>query len=217
MLQRRPIRITAALGLALASLTLACDNNEYFPTQSAGGGIGGGGGGGGAPVNFGFADPVGDRLAGDDDIGSPDIVRMSGSYDADALTIVLTFDAPVVPWSENQLNSLDGFVDLDVDESALTGIPAAGDEYGANAGLGADFFLNLRDVGGTQMNLMRADGKQFTIVQAEFDGKTVTVELPRSALGDDEDGLRMSVVVGHPGSPATDLAPNQGSWAITGR
>lgn len=213
MLQRRPIRITAALGLALASLTLACDNNEYFPTQSAGGGLGGGG----TAARFSFTDPAGDRLVGDDDIGSPDIVQVSGSYDAEGLVLVLTFDAAVVPWSENQLNSLDGFVDFDLDESTATGIPAAGDGYGANAGLGADYFLNLRDVGGTQMSLMRADGKQFSIVSARFEGRTVTVEVPRSALGNDEGGLRMSVVVGHPGSPATDLAPNEGHFTVAGR
>lgn len=214
MFQRRPIRITAALGLVLASLTLACDNNEYFPTQSAGGGPVGGGG---APANFSFTDPAGDRLAGDDGIGSPDIVQVSGSYDADKLVLVLMFDAAVVPWSENQLNSLDGFVDFDVDENSATGIPAAGDDYGGSAGIGADFFLNLRDVGGSQMTVMQADGKQFSVVSARFDGKTVTVEVPRSAFGDDEDGLRMSVVVGHPGSPATDIAPNDGHWTVAGR
>lgn len=215
MLQRRPIRTTAALGLALATLTLACDNNEFFPTQSAGGG--GGPGTGGTSASFSFTDPAGDRLAGGDDIGSPDVVQVSGSYDADELTIVIIFDAAVVPWSANQLNSLDGFVDFDVDENESTGIPAAADESGGNAGLGAELYLSLRDVGGTHMTLVHTGTKEFTGVPALFEGRTVTIRVPRAALGDSDGRLRMATVVGHPGTPATDFAPDEGNWTITGR
>lgn len=214
MTKRRPTRITAAIGLALTTFALACDNNEYFPTQSAGGAEMGGGG---LPAAYSFSDPVNDRIAGDAGIGAPDIVRVSGSYDADALTIVLTFESAVVPWSANQLNSLDGFVDLDVDENAATGIPAAADEFGGRAGMGAEYYLSLRDVGGTQVTLVNVGSKQFTGVPALFEGRSVTIRVPRPALADDDGRLRMAVVAGHPATPATDFAPNEGHWTIIGR
>ncbi len=220
MLQRRSFRITAALGFALAAFTLGCDNNEYFPTQSAGGGGLGAGGsvGGGSSANFSFTDPVNDRVAGEAELGAPDIVQVSGSYDERALTLVLIFDAPVVPWSANQLNSLDGFIDFDLDENESTGIPAAADEFGGNAGIGAEMYLSLRDVGGTHMTLVHAGTKQFTGVPAVFEGKTVTIRIPRSDLADDVDGrFRMALVVGHPAHPATDFAPDEGYWSVAGR
>ena len=218
MLQRRSIRITAALGLALAAFTLGCDNNEFFPTQSAGGAGLSGGVGGGSSANFSFTDPINDRVAGEAELGAPDIVQVSGSYDDSELTLVLIFDSPVLPWSANQLNSLDGFVDFDLDEDQSTGIPAAADEFGGNAGLGAEMYLSLRDVGGTHMTLVHAGTKQFTGVPAVFEGKTVTIRIPRTDLADDVDGrFRMAVVVGHPAHSATDFAPNDGYYTVVGR
>ena len=76
----------------------------------------------------------------------------------------------------------------------------------------------LRDVGGTHVTLVTPSTKEFSGVPALFEGRSVTIRVPRGALADDLDGrLRMAVVVGHPGSPATDLAPNQGNWVVTSR
>jgi hypothetical protein len=168
----------------------------------------------GAPFDFQFTDPAGDTLAppadAPADLPPPiDLVGVSGSVTPDRVTIVLEFVDPVSPWSARVPNSLDGFLDLDTDESASTGLASAG-----GTGLGADYYLDLRDLKPGQLALVNYAGRSFVYVPVTFAGNTVTIEIPRGDLGDDDGQFLMSLVVGVNGQPITDIAPDHGGFAV---
>jgi hypothetical protein len=199
--------VTAAL--AGASLLAACDLNEYLPTQTAGGSGGGGGGG----RSFSFTDPTGDLRPEASAPDAPDAVTLSGSVSADTVVIRLTFRAAITPFSEGRSNSLDGFVDLDLDENAATGIPGAVDEVGGATGLGADVYLDLRDLTSTSVNLYEAGSSTGTAVPATFATTSVTIRVPRALLRDDDGRFRLSALVANPDGP-TDFIPNTGFLTV---
>lgn len=199
----------ALLAATAAGSLAACDNSEYlFPTQSAGG-TGSGGAGG-----FNYTDPAGDLRSTAE--GAPDAISFSGSPRGDTLVVTLTFRTPIAPWSEDRPNSLTGFIDFDLDEDPDTGIPAAVDEEGGSTGMGAEYYVSLRDLsGGDAVSLFAVESQQSTLVPARFTTNGVTIRIPRSLLPDTEPGYKVAAVVGHRASAATDFVPNTGS--VTGR
>lgn len=172
-----------------------------------------------APFDFEFADPAADTIpprAGTPADAPPgaDLVQVRGRVERDHIVLVLQFGEPVVPWSRGAANSLDGFLDLDLDESAATGTPGAGGAAGSAPGLGAEFYLDLRDPRAGRMVLIEPAARRFVLVPARFEGTSVTIEIPRAELGNDDGEFRMGVVIGVPGRPITDVAPNSGNYAV---
>ena len=186
---------------ALAALALGCGSPAALTDP-------------GSPFDFAFDDPAGDTVAppadAPADLPPPiDLVAITGSVTPDRVTIVLTFVDPVSPWSAHLPSSLDGFLDLDTDESASTGLTSAG-----GTGLGADYYLDLRDLKPGQLALVNYAARSFGYVPVTFAGNTVTIEILRSDLGDDDGQFLMSLVVGVEGQPITDVAPDQGGYAV---
>jgi len=189
------------LGAALAALAIGCGSGTALTDP-------------GTPFDFAFDDPAGDTLPPPAeppaDLPPPiDLVAVSGSVTPDQVTIVLEFVDPVSPWSAHAPNSLDGFVDLDTDESSLTGLASAG-----NTGIGADYYVDLRDAESGHVALVDFAGRSFVFVPATFQDKKVTIVIPRTALGDDDGQFLMSLVVGTRGQAITDVAPDHGSYAV---
>lgn len=207
----------AALALALSSLLVGCDNNEYFITQPAGGGIGSGGnsGTGSADGSFSYSDLRGDLLSGSASAGAPDILTVSGRFDSQQLAIDVTFAAPIVPWTLDAENSLDGFLDLDIDGDASTGVASAVDDFGGDTGLGVEYYLALRSADGTSVALVNPASKATVLVPATILESTLSIRIDRSVLrGTTGREVRFALVAGNPTSPATDFAPNRGYWSI---
>ncbi|HEU4629347.1 MAG TPA: hypothetical protein VFS08_06355 [Gemmatimonadaceae bacterium] len=203
-------RRLAPAALVGAVLLAACDLNEYLPTQTSGGG---GGGGGDA---FSFTDPMGDLRPEASAADAPDALALSGSVDGDTITIRLVFRAAVARFSEGRSNSLDGFVDLDVDENATTGIPAAVDEVGGATGMGADFYVDLRDATASTVTVLEAGETTGTSVPATFGTTTVTIRVPRTLVEEDDGRFRLSALVGNPDGPS-DFVPNSGFLTVGDR
>ena len=177
------------------------------------------------PVNepaydFSFADPAGDTTEFTEPDVVPkgiDLVKVSGSVDPDEVRLTLEFAEPVSPWSAGTDTALDGFVDFDADENRSTGIRDAGEEAGGSFELGADFYLDLRDNGSGRMALVDAAKRTFSWVKAAFNGTTVEVTIPRSALviGTDADNrFFLGVMVTTKGRPVTDVAPNESHYLV---
>jgi hypothetical protein len=171
-----------------------------------------------APFEFEFADPAGDTLATPPaappaGARAPDLVRVSGRVERGTIRFVLEFAEPVAPWSARAPNSLDGFLDIDLDENALTGIAGAGAGAGGDPDLGAEFYVDLRDPQGGRMALIEPARRRFVLIPARFEGSRVTIEIPRGELGPDDGQFHFALVVGLPGRPVTDVAPNTGHFA----
>ncbi|MGE0554816.1 MAG: hypothetical protein AB7R55_15410 [Gemmatimonadales bacterium] len=189
-----------ALGLSLSAL-VACSSDLVAPGKEDK-----------APFDFAFTDPVADTLP--PDASTPegagrgaDLVGISGSVSADEVTLILTFNEAVAPWSEGAPNSLDGVIDLDVDENLTTGIGDA-----ATGGIGADYYLDLRDASSGTVSLVDVLERSFVFVPARFEGTTVTITVPRSRLGGDDGEFAMTALVGVRSRPVTDVAPETGSY-----
>lgn len=207
----RTCRAPHVLALAAAAFLGACDNSEYaYPTQAAGG-VGGG------SASFSVSDPVGD-LRGTVGDGAPDATSLSGTVGADTITVTIGFRTPISPWSAGRPNSVTGFIDLDLDRNAATGIPAAIDENGGSAGQGVEFYVMLRDNDdGASVGLVRVATQDAYRIPASFTPTAVTVRIPRVLLGDDTPGFSISAVVGHAANEATDFVPNAGHVVVGGR
>lgn len=205
-------RSLPALAAAAALAGLAgCDMNEYYVTQSAGGG-------GTSGEAFSFTDLTDDLLPNADRDGAPDVLRLSGSVRADSIVVTLTFVDEITPWSGGAVNGLDGFVDFDTDESTNSGIPAAVDEYGGSANMGADWYVSLRDAnGGNRVALVDAVSGESIAVPARFAARAITFTIPRSVMDETDGTFRMAAVVGHRTSEATDFAPNAGHYRVAPR
>jgi len=189
-----------ALGLVLSAL-VACGADLVAPGNEDK-----------APFDFAFTDPVADTVPPDADTPpdagrGADLVGISGSVSADEITLILTFNEAVAPWSEGAPNSLDGVIDLDVDENVSTGIGDA-----ATGGIGADYYLDLRDPSSGKVSLVDVLERSFVFVSARFDGTTVTITIPRSRLGGDDGEFAMTALVGVRNRPMTDVAPETGSF-----
>jgi hypothetical protein len=202
-------RRLVTVALAGAALLAACDLNEYLPTQSSGGAGGGSGGG----DSFSFTDPTGDLRPEASAADAPDAVALTGSVGRDTLTIKLVFRGVISRFSEGKSNSLDGFVDLDLDENASTGIPSAIDEVGGASGLGADYYVDLRDVTESSVYLYEAGTSSGTPIPATFGTTSVTVRVPRVLVKDEDGRFRISALVSNPTGPS-DFVPNSGFLTV---
>lgn len=198
-------RPLAALALVAIASTLAC-GAERVPVAPF------------EAFSYAFTDAEGDTLANAATLPQRalDVTGISGSVDASSIVVELRFSTPVRPWSEQATGSVDGFVDMDIDNDAATGIPGAAAEFGGSAPLGAEYYLSLRDeIGpGRSVGLVRVADYSFRPVAATWEGNVMRVTIPRAAMQDDDGTMRLSVVVGHPQDPATDFAPSSGYYVV---
>ncbi|MFL5576997.1 MAG: hypothetical protein ACJ79S_13610 [Gemmatimonadaceae bacterium] len=188
--------------LVLATVAAACSADR-----------GTGPGGGSA---FAFDDAVADTLAASEPttVRAIDATRVAGRVTDDTIEIVLTFREPVATWTDSVANSLDGFVDIDVDENRATGIPADIDEEGlGSAEMGSDYYVSLRDDGAGHVALVDPATGSANSIPATFSGSTVTIRVPLALVGRDDGNFTMAAVIGN-GDRPTDLLPNGGHYTV---
>lgn len=175
-----------------------------------------GGGGDFEPFGFSFTDPANDTLAHETASTrvALDLLDVSGTVDGTSLVITLTFSSPIAPWSHQAAASVDGFIDLDLDENSETGIAGAAGEFGGSAPLGAEYYVSLRDIEPGFVALIEVATYTHRIAPATWSGSTMQVTLPRARLADADGQFRLSVVIGHPERPATDFAPSDGFYTV---
>lgn len=208
-------RATSSVRLAVASSVIAaavaaitaCSGGEPAGTAAF------------TAYDFALTDPAGDTLVHADTAphASLDVTGISGSVNALSLVVRLTFTRPVAPWTAQTAGSVDGFVDLDVDENSATGIPGAASEYGGSAPLGSDYYVDLRDVSAGHVALRRVTSGTSSpewAVAATWSGSTMEITIPRSLLSDPDGQFRLSAVVGNADIPATDFAPSDGYYRV---
>jgi hypothetical protein len=168
------------------------------------------------PVPVRFTDPAGDTVAAAvPTVRANDVVATQITVLADTLLLQIELAAAVSPWSLGQPNGFDGFLDFDVDNNALTGIPAASNQYGVDAQLGAEWFLDFRDDGAGTIDLANAvNTSQRVAVPIRFLGSIVEIRVPRAALGETDGRFGMAYIVEMEDRPVSDFVPNAGHYAI---
>jgi hypothetical protein len=163
-------------------------------------------------------DPPGDVPAGT----SPDIVAVAVERDDETITFRVRFaDAPPLDVSEE-----DGWIDMlliGIDVPPLGSPPVApGGEWS-----GADFFLGTHGPFEDGMLVRTAAGKippvelMRTDIPLVTDGATLSLLVPRSALGDPET-FSISVAAARewneagdePAGAKPDIAPDTGTWTV---
>lgn len=187
---------------ALFGLAIGCGSNPTGPANEA-------------PIDFTFADPVGDTVVATTNPGQVpglDLVSVNGTLTRDELKLTLEFGSEITRWTDGLPNGLDGFVYFDVDEDTGTGFQDQARD------LGVDFYLDLRDNGFGKVAVVEQAKRRFVLVSAKFEGTQFSVTIPRSAITlatDLKTDLLFGVDVSARGrKPIVDQAPDSGSVAI---
>lgn len=160
------------------------------------------------------ADPVGDTFgAGAVQL---DLVQLSAEVVGSDFVVALGFDGAISAPDSGQNNALDGFIDLDLDQSGASGRVPWSDLLrldGGATGMGNEAYVDLRsyDVDGTVQLFDDASGGVLGRVPLVLGGTTARVQIPLALLGGDR-SVDVAAIVGTL-LEATDVAPNQGSVA----
>lgn len=156
-------------------------------------------------------DPVGDPFGN----RGPnwDITSMTLTRDAEAVTVVLEFSSNLIAPFTGDSNAMIGFVDFDTDQDTTTGDFSIVDAFrrdSGSTGMKKDYRVDFANL---DADSMASVFNEEAIVQGKvkpvYQGKTVTLRIPRSMLGNDDGFLWASAIVGSIGSP-TDFVPQQG-------
>lgn len=181
--------------------------------DSAGPGAGGGNGNITATVT----DPTGDTY-GVDSV-QWDLTRITIARDTGGITVTLDLSADVLsPVSLDDTATL-AFVDFDTDQSAATGISSIVDDNrpGTGAtGMGVDYFVDIADFNlDSTVNVVNASFVVTGTLRPTFNGKQITVRIPRAMLGGDDGFLNAAAIVGTAIEP-TDIVPENGHLKVGG-
>ena len=161
-----------------------------------------------------LTDPAGDTFR----TNAPwDLAALSLARDAGALMVALDFTRDVVAPIADDPGALVALVDLDLDQDAETGSSAVADEFrqdGKSTGLGVDARIYFADVDAAgKVAVVDGDGRETGRVAPTYDGRRVTVRVPRSMLADDDGYVNAAAIVGIVGAPA-DIAPSIGNLTL---
>ncbi|MFN8573709.1 MAG: hypothetical protein U0132_16760 [Gemmatimonadaceae bacterium] len=165
-----------------------------------------------------FDDPVGDTIitAGTNVFPRAlDVSKVRVGLTTDTLFVRLDFTAPITLWSANTPESVDGFVDFDVDDNATSGGLSAVDEFGfGTANLGVDFYVSLRDDGLGNILWRSFTTRQWRTGGITATARSITLRLPRADIGELDGVFGLSALVAGQARVATDAVPNQGHFRI---
>ncbi|HEU5184273.1 MAG TPA: hypothetical protein VFU01_06875 [Gemmatimonadaceae bacterium] len=157
------------------------------------------------------ADPTGDTLGG----GGVqwDVTSLTIQADTAHVTVLLDFTADLISPVTGDPTAMVAFLDLDVDQDSTTGVRAIVDDFrtdGGSTGLGTDYLLNLGVYAAdSTVALITVEGVEAGRIKPVFTGRRLTVRIPKTLLGGDDDGLNAAMIVGRTGGP-TDFVPNAG-------
>lgn len=144
-----------------------------------------------------------------------DVSKVRVGTTADSVFVRIEFTSPISLWSANTPESVDGFVDFDLDDDATTGGRSAVDEFGfGTAGIGVEFYVSLRDDGFGHIlwrDFVTTQWRQGAITSS---ARSITLRLKRSEIGEVDGRFRLSMLVAGQARVATDAVPNNGSIRI---
>jgi hypothetical protein len=145
-----------------------------------------------------------------------DIIGVTARHGNGFLILVTKFSKPVVGGTR-AAGLVYGYIDIDVDESAATGIEPASNFFGGNANMGAEYHMSLfdNDTASTELAFTPNLSSPFTIVgrvRIKADADSFVVYMPLNKIADDGN-LAVTMVIGTPDRP-TDVAPNVGTFVL---
>lgn len=161
-----------------------------------------------------LADPLGDTFVAN----APwDITGLALARDAAGITAILDFSRDVVSPLAGDPAALVALIDLDLDQNPTTGSSAVVDEFrqdGKSTGLGVDARIAFADVDEEgNIAVLDGDGRETGRVTPTYDGRRVTVRVPRSMLGQDDGYVNATAIVGIVGAPS-DIVPAEGHLTL---
>ena len=168
-------------------------------------------------------DPVGDTFG--TGAVQHDVIEFGAETEGGTLTLQMVFSGTISPPGSGNPDEIVGFIDMDRDNSALTGVPAFSSPFCAMLPvMGVEYlvFLTSYNPGAGTMDLLFIDEISMTgaivgVVDATFAGNSFTIEVPLSLLegyGPEEGIVDAAAVVGTLAEP-TDCAPD--STVLTSR
>ena len=164
------------------------------------------------PAGAAAVDPTGDTFG--DGSYRPDLTSMSASP-GEGLTVTLEFSEPITAAGPDGRNLIAGYIDLDVDQAAPTGVAARTDEVrddAASTGLGIEYAVSLFEEDDGTMIVYGLDGEVGRIAPIYTDTRII-VTVPLAMIGNDDGNVNLSAVIGTEEEP-TDLVPNTGHLAL---
>jgi hypothetical protein len=164
-----------------------------------------------------FADPTGDTLPPPENVfhRALDVRELQVGMTGDSIFVRVSFTSDISPWSEQALNSIDGFLDFDFDDDPSTGFPAATEEFGGvDAQMGVDSYVSLRDDGNGEMQRRDGVSELWYAVRVEFTERGFTVRMARADVGEEDGVFRVSAMIGGTGRVITDLVPGSGHHRV---
>jgi hypothetical protein len=171
----------------------------------------------GASFQFTYADPVGDTLPPPTNVFNRALAveGLDVGLTADSIFVRIEFTSPISRWSDGALNSIDGFVDFDVDDDPVTGFPAASEEFGeVTAQMGVETYVSLRDDGAGHMLRRIGETDEWREVRVEFSSRSLIIRLARADVGETDGAFRVSAMIGGTNRLITDLVPNGGHYRV---
>ncbi|HEY7877582.1 MAG TPA: hypothetical protein VIC55_05125 [Gemmatimonadaceae bacterium] len=165
---------------------------------------------------FAFTDPVGDTITEAADAQAfmaVDARRVSGYVTRDSLILSIVFTAPIAPPAARAPNSVAAIVELDADADSTTGVPPYTGPFAGDAHLGIEYVLVVPDEAGTGVEVRDIVLQQTTSYPVRYDGDSLTVRLPITAVATFNTPLHLLAVTGTTQRP-TDIVPDGGYVAV---
>lgn len=188
--------------LFAGSMMWACSNEPSGPSADPGRD---------SQVSVVQTDPLGDPFGN----RGPnwDITSMTLTRDDEAVTVILEFSTNLIAPFTGDSNAMIGFVDFDTDQDTTTGDFSIVDEFrrdNGSTGMKKDYRVDFANLDADSLATVF---NEEAIVQGKvkpvYIGKTVTMRVPRSMLGNDDGFLWAAAIVGSIASP-TDFVPQNG-------
>lgn len=157
------------------------------------------------------ADPVGDTLTNTSDPDrAHDVVNVTPRYAPGFIILVLRFAQPVGSVGTANPAGLQGWVEMDTDESTTTGVAPAINFFGGSANQGVDHAVVLWEGNATSVLLASVTTDTTTHrVPMALEGDSVIIKIPLAKLAGDDGRMSVTMVLGDDDRP-TDIAPNTG-------
>lgn len=161
-------------------------------------------------LSFSAADPTLDTLSTLDTFSPPalDVTSVKADFKLDSVIFTLTFASPVAAASQWLGNSVSGYVEIDIDDDASTGVEPFANYFGASAPIGVEYALSLFESTPTSVVFYSLD--DWAEVPATFVGNVITIRVPMNLFGNDDGNYSLVTIVGTSDRP-TDVAPNGGA------
>ncbi len=156
-----------------------------------------------------YTDPTGDTFGSG--AVQTDLGALSACHAPSHLVVDLAFATPISAGTSDNPDAIGGYVDLDVDQDAGTGITPRTDIFtGATTGLGTDYYIDLfSSTPDGSITILDTSGTPVGTGTVDFGPSSMSIALPLTILGGDDGNASVAAVVGT-GFEATDGAPPDG-------